>query len=353
MMKRKRAAVSVLTAVVMVSSMGVSASGVYMKPVSTENADGAIYTYNSETDQYELLEDTSDGEATQISSYLADLESVYVEQLSDEEILEKLKDAGIYDSTDSKYEMDCIDKYRAYYELSWTDEVLEPEERDDGRYIVTIGDSYVIELEEGDEEKNCIVIRADYYWGHGLIPNTVLGDVVVAVCSSAPTYYGFKLDSENKYMKCVDNVLFSKDGKRLMSYPCLDESETYTVPDGTEVIGEYAFYNVGIWVGYKNYDHYYLTSLSEGVVIPNSVQCVEEKAFAKCKALSKVVFMEGDNHLTIDERAFYSCDSLEEVILPNFDVEMDRSVFENSESLSRLTTYAQPTLTSEGTTIRW
>ena len=40
----------------------------------------------------------------------------------------------------------------------------------------------------------------------------------------------------------VDGVIFSADGKTLIKYPDDKIGEEYTVPEGTEVIGENAFY---------------------------------------------------------------------------------------------------------------
>ena len=48
------------------------------------------------------------------------------------------------------------------------------------------------------------------------------------------------ISEENQYFKIVDGVLFSKDGKTLCYYPRYDEREEYTVPIGTEIIGDYS-----------------------------------------------------------------------------------------------------------------
>ncbi len=343
MMKRKRAAASVLTAVVMVSSMGVSASGIYMKPVSTENADGAIYTYNSETDQYMPLDDNSTDTNIQATSYLAGLSTIYFEYISDEGILKKLKDAGIYKSSESKYEIDSIEKFR-YIEQDWCYYLSSTEtESEDGDNTVYC---YAKEnLTSGPSGATCF-----------LIPNTILGWKVVAVRDSV-CVLEFDLDPENEYMKCVDNVIFSKDGKQLMAYPSFNNREIYTVPDGTETICRSAFANTGSDIFADDFYNWDWDSsalrLSKGVVISDSVQCIEPYAFYNCKNIPMVVFAESDNHLVIEHKAFSYCDSLEEVILPSFDVEIVGSAFYECDNLSSLTTYAQPTLTSEGTTIRW
>lgn len=42
----------------------------------------------------------------------------------------------------------------------------------------------------------------------------------------------FTVDPENKWFKAIDGVLFSKDGKRLIGYPCAHGKSTYEVPEG-------------------------------------------------------------------------------------------------------------------------
>ena len=47
--------------------------------------------------------------------------------------------------------------------------------------------------------------------------------------------------SESTYFKLIDGVLYSKDGKTLVLYPAGKEGSVYTVEDGTETLGAYAF----------------------------------------------------------------------------------------------------------------
>lgn len=51
----------------------------------------------------------------------------------------------------------------------------------------------------------------------------------------------YKVASGNTEYKTVDGVLFSKDGKRLISFPNFKEVKDYTIPDGVEEIVDYAF----------------------------------------------------------------------------------------------------------------
>lgn len=64
---------------------------------------------------------------------------------------------------------------------------------------------------------------------------------ITGIIGSMP-FEGFDVNPENEYMKCVDNVIFSKDGKTLMSYARFDDRESYIVPKDTEAVGERAFF---------------------------------------------------------------------------------------------------------------
>lgn len=54
----------------------------------------------------------------------------------------------------------------------------------------------------------------------------------------------YTVDSENPYFKAVNDVLFSKDGKRLIAYPGLKAATEYTIPEGTTILGRYALGSV-------------------------------------------------------------------------------------------------------------
>lgn len=55
----------------------------------------------------------------------------------------------------------------------------------------------------------------------------------------------FEVDPENKWFTAVDGVLFSKDLKRLIAYPCAKGIDTYRVPEGCIYIDSYAFSATG------------------------------------------------------------------------------------------------------------
>lgn len=108
----------------------------------------------------------------------------------------------------------------------------------------------------------------------------------------------FVVAEENPVYKDVDGVLFSKDGKTLVSYPIGATAESYTIPQGTETIAAYAF-----------------------------SQC--------STTLKEVIFNE---ELTfIDDEAFQNCDGLTSVELPDSLKQLGGGVFQESSNLSDIT----------------
>ena len=114
-------------------------------------------------------------------------------------------------------------------------------------------------------------------------------------CSAIET---FTVDPDNPAYKAVDNVLFSKDGSRLILYPQKKPDTAYTVPDTVTVIESYAFQNAAN-----------LTSIT----LPEHMDEIGGGAFMGCTALKKITVPEGIKTL---EWTFKGCHSLESITLP-------------------------------------
>ncbi len=86
----------------------------------------------------------------------------------------------------------------------------------------------------------------------------------------------------------------------LVSYPIEQDATSYTVREGTRIIGEYAFDNL----------------LIQEVILPEGVVMIGEGAFVDCINLRHVELP--DSLLIIGDGAFYNCRELMDVVLPPY-----------------------------------
>lgn len=77
----------------------------------------------------------------------------------------------------------------------------------------------------------------------------------------------------HKKYKSIDGVLFSKDGRTLVSYPVAKKERTYIIPNGVLKIGQSAF-------AHQRY--------LEKIEFPDSVKVIGAGAFQNCRDLSSV-----------------------------------------------------------------
>lgn len=87
-----------------------------------------------------------------------------------------------------------------------------------------------------------------------------------------------EVDPENPYCTSVDGVLFSKDMKTLVCFPCGKEISTYVVPEGVEVIADCAFAD-NIWL--------------KKIVLPKSLKKLGMEVFDQCDKLAVLNLPEG------------------------------------------------------------
>lgn len=104
--------------------------------------------------------------------------------------------------------------------------------------------------------------------------------------------------SGGTYFKSVNNVLFTYDGKRLIQYPAGSTATSYTIPDGVETIGAFAFDS-----------SFNLTS----VTIPNTVTSIGTGAFSDCTGLTTMSIPSSVTY--IGDEAFGYCSGLTTVTL--------------------------------------
>ncbi len=239
----------------------------------------------------------------------------------------------VYALRDNKYIIDSKKDYYEYdeisYEWSW---ITDEKNRDN------------IILFDGNRPATQAGIVDDagirYYPDHPvikLVPDSINGKPVVEIEGSCVATE-FDLNPKNKYMECIDNVIFSKDGKTLMAYSQNNLRESYSIPEETEIIGCLA-------VAYSD-------NLKE-VIIPESTNKIEYAAFVGCDQLSEVIFLPGNSGLYIEKYVFWASYNLKEITLPSFNVKIDRSAFDKPENVPQLITYEQPVPKAENRTVKW
>ena len=106
------------------------------------------------------------------------------------------------------------------------------------------------------------------------------------------------VDANNKNYKSEDGVLYTADGKLLLSYPAASERTKYTVPEGCERICDYAMSQASnltefhIKDGLEEigiYSLYLCENLAEAG-LPKSLKTIDTAAFQFCDTLTRIDF---------------------------------------------------------------
>ena len=119
----------------------------------------------------------------------------------------------------------------------------------------------------------------------------------------------WEVEEGNPYFKSVDGVLFSADGKRLISYPSGARAEHYTVPAGTQEICPRAFSNdtmelplktVSLPVGLRRIGEYAFSGCGRliSLTVPLTVTDIADTAFAYCVSLERLSLPPGMGSFT-------------------------------------------------------
>ena len=113
--------------------------------------------------------------------------------------------------------------------------------------------------------------------------------------SSAVSYLKYFSISNHDY-KTIDGIVYTKNGKMVVAGSL--GLEHVVIPEGVEKLGYSAFRNCKI----------------RSVVLPDSMDRIQAKAFCQCKNLKSVRI--GDNVDTIEDSAFAECCSLKHIDIP-------------------------------------
>ena len=134
------------------------------------------------------------------------------------------------------------------------------------------------------------------------VPDVWLGTLFNSRCIKE-----INVSPDSKYLKSIDGVLFSKDGKRLIKFPAVKAGE-YTVPDGVEKIENIAFSNAAIEkINFPDSlteisDYAFQNSQIKSAKIPAGVKEIDDNVFMNASKLEEFEFL-GDtkvNYMYMD-----------------------------------------------------
>ena len=148
------------------------------------------------------------------------------------------------------------------------------------------------------------------------------------------------ISEECKNFKVVDNVLYSKDGTKLVMYGDKTTASDFTIPASVTEIGKYAFLQAKITaLSFESdstlktigYNAFYGCSGLTQLEIPDSVTTIELYAFYSCSNLTSVKLPNGTTSLPYC--SFGTCSKLESVIIPKTLTEIESGAFTNCNAL--------------------
>ena len=163
------------------------------------------------------------------------------------------------------------------------------------------------------------------------IPATV-SNVEMGSNSCGTCTLEFEVDPDNQYYQAIDGVLYSKDGKTIVSYPTIRDDETYEIPSTVTTIGTGAFQYgknltyIKIPEGVTDIDKeafFSCDSLSE-IELPSTLKTIGAGAFSSA-AFTEIELPTGLE--TIGDRAFISNENLSSIKIPEGVTSIGRSVF--------------------------
>ena len=176
-----------------------------------------------------------------------------------------------------------------------------------------------IELEEGIESlgdifPGCTTVKTI------TIPNS-LRNLDGLVFSDFNSLRNIVLAKDNPYFVLENNVLYSKDKKRIIrALPCIGPH--FVVPKSVRMIDRFAFTLCKYLEEITIHDH--VRSIGNGafsyckklkrIVLPKSLRKIEQHTFQECSVLSEVVLQSGLRE--IEWNAFFGCKSLHHLHLP-------------------------------------
>lgn len=136
-----------------------------------------------------------------------------------------------------------------------------------------------------------------------------IGSGCFAAC---PSLSSVNVDPQNRHYICLDGVIYTKDGNKMVQYLAGRPYSTYEIPYPITEIGEFGFFganmltNVNIIDGVKEIPDYCFLNCNalNNVTIPRSVEAIRNGAFGGCPNLTKLAIPAEVRY--IDKGAFTS-----------------------------------------------
>ena len=151
------------------------------------------------------------------------------------------------------------------------------------------------------------------------IEKLVIGKNVTDIANENAAIASLSLKSievaqENETFSSKDGVLFSKDGKKLLRFPCQKPGTTYNIPQGVTHICNMSFFDAGV----------------KEINFSSTVTTIEKEAFWQVMGVSKIVLPA--NVTKIEADAFGGAGSVKEVTVlnPNCEIADNEGTFGDS-----------------------
>lgn len=238
-----------------------------------------------------------------------------------------------------------------YFELSKeeTGEVSLTNRYGYGNYVYYSGDVAIPETLQfqGKDLRITKILPAALYWCNTMETVTIPASVKSFDNSESSDIYCYNpfyfctnlkeiiVEEDNEYFKVIDGVLYSSDGKKLLSYPAAKAGRSYTIPKEVEVVYKGAF------LGCRNLEEILVEEGNQRYESIDGVLIDKEDKFFSARTLiaypcgkTQKEYKIPDNIEVVGEYAF-SCPALEKVICGSNVAELYGS-FWNCEQLKSI-----------------
>ena len=132
------------------------------------------------------------------------------------------------------------------------------------------------------------------------------------------------IPESNEKIKSINNVIFDKDGLKIVYYLFTKTDTTYSIPDSVTSIGEYAFVGTNL----------------ETIEINPQLTLIENNGFKSNRKLRELEFPKGENELIIEENAFLNNVNLEKIEFNERKYTIGKGAFVGCYSLTMINYYS-------------